>query len=206
MKNNFKQSFRKSVLIGLVATSTFACKKEKTAVTPGAKAYPSEIQVGVFDPSKFEVVSWEPNDVLGWWDSIPSISDYDLTNDGVSDIRFIVNNQDIQGNLAEDGYSNAALSIETMNPDVYILSDSSYIIPFDAGDSIRMSDHWEQGSLTLLNRTYTCCPATPHVYEGLWSNNVDGYIGIRHKNRLGWIKVRVVYNCALKTYHFAFSK
>ncbi|WP_294669655.1 hypothetical protein [uncultured Fluviicola sp.] len=206
MKNNFKQNLRKFFLVVPMAASILACKKEKTPATSGAKAYPDEIVAGGSLPTEYEVVSWEPNDLLGWWDSTVTTNPCDLTGDGVPDISFIVSNQDTMGNLTEDGHSNATLSIETLNPDVYILTDADYVVPFNSGDSIHITDHWNQGVLTLLKRTYTCCPPTPHVYEGLWSNNVSNYVGVRYKNRLGWMRIMVVYNCALKTYSYGFSK
>jgi hypothetical protein len=206
MKSTFKQNLRGFFLVVPIIASLVACDKDKTTPIPGAKAYPDKIVAGGSHPSEYVIKSWEPNDLLGWWDSTTSIRPYDLTDDGIPDIRFIVSNQDTIGNLTEDGHSNATLSIETLNPDVYILTDANYIVPLNAGDSIKLSDHWNQGVLTLLNRTYTCCPATIHVYDGLWNNNVDNFVAIRYKKRLGWMRIRVVYNCALKTYNFGFSK
>ena len=125
------------------------------------------------------------------------------------------------------------ISIETLNADSYVLGDSIYpkrvyhkdtlveqssiysIYPKNLSDKdvIHKNGNWRTGKLSLLYgyHEYKYLPGNPipvlvsDIYEGAWYMVDQKYVGVRFKDKLGWIKIGIDKG-KIKIYEYASSK
>lgn len=224
-----------ALLLLVVLTSVVSCKKKdkEELLEETTPQQFRNIAVSDQDPS-VTVVDITPDSVLA-----PSPSMYhdmgflvDLNSDGTPDFKLNLTAEII---FAHTYFSNGSLTIETLNNNSFISSDSIYdksvfngndsllskssvnaIFPkvLSVNDSIKESDKWRSGKLTLLNTEYTYLfsptatspTITAKTYAGAWLNKDEKYIGLRYQNISGWIKIGINGYSTIKIYKYAASK
>jgi hypothetical protein len=133
----------------------------------------------------------------------------DLNSDNVDDI--VIYHRKVLGMASQRAFS-IWINIETKNSDVSILVDSVYPKVLDYGNKIKLGDNFKNGNFTILNSTDTTSldqfpiPQPSYVTMGLWKNQDKKYIGIKYKDRLGWIEIGVPDLFSIKIYEYALSK
>lgn len=195
-----------------------SCKKDPD-LTDAVSA--RKIAIGSSDPSVI-VTDMTPDAIVASWNAEETYN-LDLNKDGTIDFIFKANNS--YGCAGASQYID--LRIETANSSSYILADSVYssfchsasggdtILTVNAlypkvmsgNDSIGLQDKWRQGNLSILQSIRGNCPPDgSYSQDGKWIGLDQKYIGLRCKNRLGWVKIGLPNNNSIKLYEFALSK
>jgi len=125
----------------------------------------------------------------------------DLDNDQLPDLKFTCFSSYIGGGMY---MGNTELGVETLTSETFVLTDSVSPNVFSSGDTIHLGDKWKAGSLRLLKwgRSYPPSPqGGDSSWSGNWYNQANRYIGIKFKDRLGWVKLSTsIYQLAVQEY------
>jgi hypothetical protein len=110
----------------------------------------------------------------------------DLNTDGINDIKLVASNGTVCGGASSTSYA----SIESLNSNVYILNDSISPKILSYGDTLEHQNGWNSGTFTLYNVGSIPC-SNPRIdwREGTWFGIVHHYVGIKIKDRFGWIQM-----------------
>jgi len=145
----------------------------------------------------------------------------DVNADGSADYELIFNNMNggCQGALF-----NRRARVKSLNLESYILTDSvfsmnSYInttltavenrdslFPkqLKIKDTLYTNDKFRNGNIFLSESNGWDCPPSRFSNDNVWYNKDKLYLGIKHKGRLGWIRINV--SSSILIYGYALSK
>jgi len=167
------------------------------------------------------VTDINPDTLVASW-NVQGLYNLDINKDGTPDFIFKADNS--YGCAGATQYIN--LSIETANNSSYILCDSIYssfyhspsgsitittvnaLYPkaMSLDDSITVRGMWRQGNVSILHSVSGNCPPDgSYTQDGKWIGLDQKYIGLRCKNRLGWVKIGLPSNNSIRIYEFALS-
>ena len=179
----------------MVIISFISCDKDSIEVK-------DFLIVGIYD-SDMIISDIDPDKLI---DSRGFKSDFiiDFNDDLFGDINLSVLNQYIHGGLI---LRNSELRTETLNRETFVMADSLYVQVLSLGDTITLLDNWENGSRLLLQSKAGFPPPADNIYHiGPWKGKSENYVGIRYKERLGWIKIGVPDYGSMTVYEYAIRK
>ena len=179
------------------------------------------------------VVDINPDTVLPWAYQTEVHYPLDVNADGTPD--FNLNYQNNYGNGSAMVHLSTKISIEASSSDGSVLCDFIYpkrvfhkntdtlisetpmneIYPkiLSENDVIHKTDNWKTGRFYLLysyeaykfDPTKTSQELISTTYEGAWYMTDKKYVGIRYKDKLGWIKIGIDKG-KIKIYEYAVSR
>lgn len=166
----------------------------------------------------------------GW--GISKYSFIDVLSDSISILGFDkINNvyyfYDVDtsrfNGLTEIFYNTYLNSENTYHSDsIYSSTQSTYPTVLDMGDSLAIAGQWNHKKLTFrsspggntmaqrvndpVNNIHYYTQTIKNITYGTWPLKSVHYVGIKYKDRLGWIKINLLYEYGMVVYEYAIQR
>jgi hypothetical protein len=122
----------------------------------------------------------------------------DIDNDEIYDINYSIDHYSYCGGES-DG---CKIYVESLNNDVSILEYNNSPKIMYYADTLNNQNKWESKKYLLTNSNYYC--------SGYYSQGVNnwntGYMGIKIKNKFGWVKFEVASDYKIIIYEYGIEK